>query len=61
MSSSSTPSAAAGRPSSRVLHAFLRNPLAISGVGLFGLTLLVALFAPALAPTPMTIRTSWGA
>jgi len=35
MSSSSTPSAAAGRPSSRVLHAFLRNPLAISGVGLF--------------------------
>ena len=50
MSSSSTASAAAGRPSSRVLHAFLRNPLAMSGVGLFGLTLLVALFAPALAP-----------
>ena len=42
--------AAAGRPSSRVLHAFLRNPLAMSGLGLFGLTLLVALFAPALAP-----------
>jgi len=47
---SSTGTAAAGRPSSRVLHAFLRNPLAMSGVGLFGLTLLVALFAPALAP-----------
>jgi len=42
--------AAPGRPSSRVLHAFVRNPLAMSGVGLFGLTLLVALFAPALAP-----------
>jgi peptide/nickel transport system permease protein len=39
-----------GRPSSRVLHAFLRNPLAIGGLGLFGLTLLAALFAPALAP-----------
>jgi peptide/nickel transport system permease protein len=42
--------AASGRPSSRVLHAFFRNPLALSGLGLFGLTLLVALFAPALAP-----------
>jgi peptide/nickel transport system permease protein len=39
-----------GRPSSRVLHAFVKNPLALSGVALFGLTLLVALFAPALAP-----------
>jgi len=42
--------AGSGRPSSRVLHAFFRNPLALSGLGLFGLTLLVALFAPALAP-----------
>jgi peptide/nickel transport system permease protein len=47
---SSKGTAAAGRPSSRVLHAFFRNPLALSGLGLFGLTLLVALFAPALAP-----------
>jgi len=47
---SSTRTAASGRPSSRVLHAFFRNPLALSGLGLFGLTLLVALFAPALAP-----------
>ena len=47
---SSRGTAAAGRPSSRVLHAFFRNPLALSGLGLFGLTLLVALFAPALAP-----------
>jgi peptide/nickel transport system permease protein len=42
--------ATAGRASSRVLHAFVRNPLAMSGLALFGLTLLVALFAPALAP-----------
>ena len=37
-------------PSSRVLRAFVRNPLAMSGLGLFGFTLLVAVCAPALAP-----------
>ena len=42
--------ATAARPSSRALHAFLRNPLALSGLALFGATLVVALFAPALAP-----------
>jgi len=41
---------AAARPSSRVVHAFLRNPLAVSGLALFGFTLLVAVLAPALAP-----------
>jgi peptide/nickel transport system permease protein len=41
---------AAARPSSRVVHAFLRNPLAVSGLALFGFTLLVAALAPALAP-----------
>jgi peptide/nickel transport system permease protein len=41
---------AAARPSSRVVHAFLRNPLAVSGLALFGCTLLVAVLAPALAP-----------
>lgn len=41
---------AAARPSSRVVHAFLRNPLAVSGLALFGCTLLVAALAPALAP-----------
>lgn len=41
---------AAARPSSRVIHAFLRNPLAVSGLALFGFTLLVAVLAPALAP-----------
>jgi peptide/nickel transport system permease protein len=41
---------AAPRPSSRVVHAFLRNPLAVSGLALFGFTLLVAALAPALAP-----------
>jgi peptide/nickel transport system permease protein len=38
------------RPSSRVLHAFMKNPLAVSGLALFGLTLVVAILAPALAP-----------
>ena len=37
-------------PSSRVMHAFLKNPLAMSGLALFGLTLVVATLAPALAP-----------
>ena len=37
-------------PSSRVVRAFFRNPLALSGLALFGLTLIVAAFAPALAP-----------
>jgi len=41
---------AAARPSSRVVHAFLRNPQAVSGLALFGCTLLVAVLAPALAP-----------
>jgi len=41
---------AAALPSSRVVHAFLRNPLAVSGLALFGFTLLVAVLAPALAP-----------
>jgi peptide/nickel transport system permease protein len=41
---------ATARPSSRVVHAFLRNPLAVSGLALFGFTLLVAVLAPALAP-----------
>ena len=41
---------APARPSSRVMHAFMRNPLAVSGLALFGLTLLVAILAPALAP-----------
>jgi peptide/nickel transport system permease protein len=41
---------AAARPSSRVVHAFLRNPPAVSGLALFGFTLLVAVLAPALAP-----------
>ena len=41
---------AAARPCSRVVHAFLRNPLAVSGLALFGCTLLVAVLAPALAP-----------
>jgi peptide/nickel transport system permease protein len=41
---------AAARPSSRVVHAFLRNPLAVSGLALFGFTLLVAALAPVLAP-----------
>jgi hypothetical protein len=40
----------ADSPSSRVARAFFRNPLALSGLGLFGLTLIVAAFAPALAP-----------
>ena len=47
---SPTGSTAAARPSSRVVHAFLRNPLAVSGLALFGFTLLVAVLAPALAP-----------
>ena len=38
------------RPSSRVIHAFVKNPLAVSGLALFGLTLVVAALAPALAP-----------
>jgi peptide/nickel transport system permease protein len=38
------------RPSSRVVHAFVKNPLAVSGLALFGLTLVVAVLAPALAP-----------
>ncbi len=42
--------AAPARPSSRVMHAFMKNPLAVSGLALFGLTLLVAILAPALAP-----------
>jgi len=37
-------------PSSRVVHAFVKNPLAVSGLALFGLTLVVAILAPALAP-----------
>jgi peptide/nickel transport system permease protein len=37
-------------PTSRVARAFFRNPLALSGLGLFGLTLVVAAFAPTLAP-----------
>jgi len=41
---------APARPSSRVMHAFMKNPLAVSGLALFGLTLLVAILAPALAP-----------
>ena len=41
---------AAALPSSRVVHAFLRNPLAVGGLALFGFTLLVAVLAPALAP-----------
>jgi ABC-type dipeptide/oligopeptide/nickel transport system permease subunit len=32
------------------MHAFMKNPLAVSGLALFGLTLLVAILAPALAP-----------
>ena len=38
------------RPSSRVAHAFVKNPLAMSGLALFGFTLVVAILAPALAP-----------
>ena len=38
------------RPSSRVVHAFVKNPLAMSGLALFGFTLVVAILAPALAP-----------
>jgi len=44
---SATPAAA---PSSRVARAFVRNPLAVSGMALFGATLVVAVFAPALVP-----------
>ncbi|HEV8440430.1 MAG TPA: ABC transporter permease [Methylomirabilota bacterium] len=44
--------AAPSRPASRVVHAFVRNPLAVSGLALFGTTLIVALLAPALAPDP---------
>ena len=40
---------------------FLRNPLAVSGLALFGFTLLVAVLAPALAPDTYDNQTSWGA
>jgi peptide/nickel transport system permease protein len=33
-----------------VVHAFVKNPLAMSGLALFGFTLVVAILAPALAP-----------
>jgi ABC-type dipeptide/oligopeptide/nickel transport system permease subunit len=33
-----------------VAHAFVKNPLAMSGLALFGFTLVVAILAPALAP-----------
>src|SRR5262245_1977298 len=44
---SATPAAP---PSSRVVRAFVRNPLALSGMALFGATLVAAVLAPALVP-----------